>query len=89
MITAAIAVFHVLGLISSVHAVMGTRTSQGAVAWIVSLNTFPYVAVPAYWVLGRSRFRGYVTSRRTEDQAVQSLVHEAFEAVRPFVVDST
>ena len=25
--------FHVLGFISSIHAVMGTRTAQGAVAW--------------------------------------------------------
>ena len=88
MIAVTIAVFHVLGVISSVHAVMGTRTSQGAIAWIVSLNTFPYVAVPAYWVLGRSRFRGYVTSRRTEDQSIQSIVHTAFEAVTPFIVDS-
>jgi hypothetical protein len=27
------------------------------VAWAVSLNAFPYLAVPAYWILGRSRFR--------------------------------
>ena len=47
---------HILGAISSIHAIMSTRTAQGAVAWAVSLNTFPYVAVPAYWVLGRNKF---------------------------------
>ena len=57
-------VAHVLGLLSSVHAVMSTRTAQGAIAWSVSLNAFPYLAVPAYWVLGRNKFQGYVTQRR-------------------------
>ncbi len=50
IITVALIVFHVLGFLSSIHAVMSTRTSQGAIAWVVSLNTFPYVAVPG--VLG-------------------------------------
>ena len=60
-------VFHVLGFASSVDALMSTRTAQGAVAWIVSLNTVPYVAVPAYWVFGRTKFQGYVNARRDED----------------------
>jgi hypothetical protein len=42
-----IAVYHNLGAISSIHAIMDTRTFQGAIAWAVSLNTFPYLAVPA------------------------------------------
>ena len=49
-------VFHALGIISSINAVITARTSQGAIAWVVSLNTFPYATVPAYWILGRSRF---------------------------------
>jgi hypothetical protein len=35
---------------------MTTRTAQGAIAWAVSLNTFPYLAVPAHWVFGRRNF---------------------------------
>lgn len=57
---------HGAGALSSVQAVMETRTSQGAIAWVVSLNTFPYLAVPAYWVFGRSEFQGYITARRQE-----------------------
>ena len=57
MITVII-VAHVLGFISSIYAVMETRTAQGAVAWAVTLNAVPYVAVPAYWILGRKPFRG-------------------------------
>ena len=72
-----IIVFHVLGFLSSVHAVMSTRTSQGAIAWVVSLNTFPYIAVPSYWVLGRSRFQGYVTARQQGDLEIQDTVRTA------------
>jgi cardiolipin synthase len=53
-----IAFCHLLGAITSIHAILGVRTSQGAIAWAVSLNTFPYIAVPAYWVFGRSNFEG-------------------------------
>src|SRR6478609_6343329 len=59
-----IALCHVLGALTSIHAILHVRTSQGAIAWAVSLNTFPYVAVPAYWVFGRSDFEGYVVLRR-------------------------
>ncbi len=55
---------HLLGALTSINAILNVRTSQGAIAWVVSLNTFPYVAVPAYWVFGRSDFEGYVTLRR-------------------------
>ena len=58
------AVFQILGLISSVHAILNSRTSQGAIAWAVSLNTVAVVAVPAYWVFGRSKFHGYVNAWR-------------------------
>ena len=55
---------HLLGFLSSLHALPTVRTAQGTIAWIVSLNTLPYRAVPAFWVLGRSRFEGYVIERR-------------------------
>jgi cardiolipin synthase len=79
MISAIIILFHVLGLLSSIHAIMSTRTEQGAVAWAVSLNTIPYVAVPAYWVLGRSRFQGYVSSRQDEMEEIAGLEQAAIE----------
>ncbi|MGB8332197.1 MAG: cardiolipin synthase [Polyangiales bacterium] len=84
MIAAAILSFHVLGLISSIHAVMSTRTSQGAIAWAVSLITFPYLAVPAYWVLGRSKFQGYVVARRNTDDRNEQIERKARETVAPY-----
>jgi len=63
IITVALIVFHVLGFLSSIHAVMSTRTSQGAIAWVV--------------VFGRSTFRGYVTARQTGDLEIQDIVQTA------------
>ena len=78
MITVII-VAHVLGFISSIYAVMETRTAQGAVAWAVTLNAVPYVAVPAYWILGRSKFEGYVTSRQEGDHEIRHIARAAAE----------
>ena len=78
MITVII-VAHVLGFISSIYAVMETRTPQGAVAWAVTLNAVPYVAVPAYWILGRSKFEGYVTSRQEGDHEIRHIARAAAE----------
>ncbi len=55
---------HCLGFFTSIRAIMETRTSQGAIAWGISLNTFPYIAVPAYWVFGQSKFSDYEIVRR-------------------------
>jgi cardiolipin synthase len=86
VVAALVVLFHVMGFVSSVHAVMSTRTSQGAIAWAVSLNTFPYLAVPAYWVLGRSKFQGYVTARRNIDGRNEGVGRKAIERVAPYRV---
>jgi len=45
-------------------AIMKNRTSQGAVAWATALITFPYVALPLYFIFGRQKFEGYVKGRQ-------------------------
>ena len=69
MIAAIVAAFYIAGIVFAVEAAMKVRTAQGAVAWSVSLVSFPFVAVPAYLVLGRSKFEGMseaFESRRDE-----------------------
>ena len=56
---------------------MSTRTSQGAIAWAIGLNTVPYVAVPAYWVFGQSKFDGYDLLRRSEHLAKSEAAQNA------------
>src|SRR5260364_187019 len=63
-----IALAHTLGLIAAFHAIRTARTSQGAVAWAVSLITIPYLTLVPYLFLGSSRFAGYVDRRRFAQQ---------------------
>ncbi len=73
---------HLLGALTSVRAIMEVRTAQGAVAWAISLNTMPYVAVPAYWVFGRSNFKGYVTARRTHHAELKGFWDQFHRALK-------
>ena len=86
MIAGLVVLFHVLGLLGSVHAVMTARTAQGAIAWAVSLNTFPYVAVPAYWVFGRRKFEGYVESFQERDKEVRQFLREVQRRLEPYEI---
>lgn len=77
-----VVLMHVLGAITSIRAVMSTRTSQGAIAWAISLNTVPYVAVPAYWVFGQSKFDGYDLLRRSEHLAKSEAAQNAIRILK-------
>ena len=72
-VAAFLVVAHALGFATSIVALMSTRTPQGTIAWAISLNTFPYVAVPAYWIFGRNNFNGYVTARQAGDLELEGL----------------
>lgn len=60
LLAAVIVLIHVLGFLSIIKAIMESRTPQGATAWALGLLVLPYVFLPAYWVFGRSKFRGFV-----------------------------
>jgi cardiolipin synthase len=81
MIVALVVVFEVLGLFSAVHAIMSARTPQGSIAWAVSLITLPYVSVPAYWVFGRNKFRGYVLARQHELDLIDDVIRKANDQI--------
>ena len=79
--TAVLIIAHIVGALSSINALLRTRTPQGTVAWVISLNTLPLLAVPVYWVFGRNRFHGYVTKRRALDRADDNEVARLREEV--------
>ncbi len=72
----------VLGLLNAAHAVMNVRSSQSAIAWSLALIGLPWIAIPLYWTLGRTRFRGYPEAIRrayAQYQARGPLVTENLE----------
>jgi cardiolipin synthase len=65
---------HLMGVLSAIDAVMKNRTAQGAIAWVVSLMTFPYISVPLYWVFGRNKFQGYVKLRSSKNKEISKII---------------
>ena len=64
---------HVAGILAAMHAVMNTRTPQGAFAWALGLTLLPYVTLIPYLFLGRSKFSGYVTLHRAHRQRLSDV----------------
>ena len=48
-----------MGIFHAAHAVMNVRSSRSAIAWAGGLIILPWLAIPLYWIFGRSKFQGY------------------------------
>ena len=70
-----VALAHILGVVAACHAILNTRTSQGAIAWAVSLVAMPYLTLVPYLFLGRSKFAGYADARRVENELLRTRAH--------------
>ena len=68
-------VMHCVGVLAAVHAVLTVRTSQGAIAWAISLVTLPEFTLIPYLIFGRSTFAGYVDARRFNNARTVSYTH--------------
>ncbi len=79
--------FYVVGLLHVLHALMHVRTSQGTIAWVISLITVPFVAIPLYWMLGRTRFSRDVGGRRRADERLAQLAESMHQRLRALEVD--
>ncbi|MBE9207826.1 cardiolipin synthase [Nostoc sp. LEGE 06077] len=85
-LSAATVVVHALGIGHAAHAVMTVRSSRGAIAWSISLVTFPWLALPLYWILGRTKFNGYAEALRSVYAQHQKLVKQAYSEITKFQV---
>src|SRR5579859_172554 len=71
---------HLAGMVAAMHAVMNTRTPQGAFAWALGLVLLPYITLVPYLYLGRSRFHGYVDLHRLRREQMQSMADITLES---------
>ncbi|AMP09880.1 cardiolipin synthase [Collimonas arenae] len=60
LISTVVLLLHIAGVFAAAHALMHTRTPQGAVAWVFGLVLLPYFTLLPYLFLGSKRFSGYV-----------------------------
>lgn len=80
------AALYIGGWLSIIHAINYSRTPQGTVAWCIALISFPPVALPAYWLVGRTRFYGYREAIRDALQQHQGYAESARVAFEPYIV---
>jgi cardiolipin synthase A/B len=76
---------YLVGMVNAAHAVMNVRSSRGAIAWGISLITVPWLAVPLYWILGRSQFQGYAEALQAAYVEHAALVQEAYGELKEFL----
>lgn len=79
------AAVQLLGIITSIFALLSTRTSQGTIAWVVTLIAFPWLGVPAYLIFGRTRFNGYVSARAEDEKDFREKLGVAWQDITPFL----
>ena len=86
-IAAVVAVlFYVMAIVSALEAILKARTAQGAIAWAVSLLTFPLLSVPLYLVFGRNRFDGYLEKRDTMESESLRLIRQTSVSIAQHIV---
>ena len=78
---------HVLGIVCAAHAVLHVHTTQAAIAWAISLVTFPTLTLPLYWVFGSSKFAGYIRSRRAGNQSIDTIAKQALSRLVEYRAD--
>ncbi len=84
---AAVVSFYIFGLLHVLHALMHVRTSQGTIAWVVALLTMPFLAIPLYWMLGRTRFSRNIGGRRDADERLGKLAETMYRQLRQLEVE--
>ncbi len=67
LVASIVVLLHIIGIVAAVHAIMTVRTSQGAIAWALSLVTMPWFTLLPYAVFGSTYFSGYIYARRFRD----------------------
>lgn len=77
-------VLHTSGILAAVHAIIHSRTSQGAIAWAILLVIFPYISLPLYLIFGRGKFHGYVSARRAGDLQINHIARSLEGHLRPY-----
>ena len=81
-----VVLLYILAFTSAFEAILQARTSQGAIAWVMSLIAFPFVTVPIYLVFGRSRFAGYQEQRDFVEAESLRLIERTSNTVAQHIV---
>lgn len=77
-------VVHGFGVLNAAHAVMKVKFSRAAIVWSISLISLPWVAIPLYWILAKSKFQGYSATIQAACKTHRDLVELAYSEILDF-----
>jgi len=83
LLSIAIGLLYLLGLIAAADVIFRARSPQSAVAWSLSLLMLPPLALPFYLVFSGRKFPAYLQSRRVGDAKIHQLVERLGEELTP------
>jgi cardiolipin synthase A/B len=86
IIAAGLVLVYLAAIYSAGEAILQARTSQGAIAWTISLLTFPVVSLPLYLIFGRNRFEGYMEKRDQVEHESLRLIQRTRSNIQEYVV---
>lgn len=75
-----------LAVIAAVNAIQNAKTSQGAIAWALSLVFLPFISLPIYWFFGRSKFIGHINFRKQSFSEIKSSLDSFKASIHPYEV---
>ena len=85
----AAALLYILSIAFALEAIMKSRTSQGAIAWTISLFAIPFLALPCYLVFGRNKFDGYLEQRAAIGEESLSLINRTSGSIEQHIIPVT
>ena len=88
-IAIAAALFYIMGIVFALEAIIKARTSQGAIAWTISLFAIPFIALPCYLVFGRNKFKGYLEQRAEIEEESLSLVQKTSGLIAQHIIPTS
>ncbi|TGD74018.1 cardiolipin synthase [Mangrovimicrobium sediminis] len=86
LIALGLLLLYAASVVAALEAILKSRTSQGAIAWVLSLVTIPILALPLYLVFGRNRFDGYMEKRDQIESESLALLERASGSIRGHLV---
>jgi cardiolipin synthase len=89
VIAIAAAMFYITGIVFALEAIIKARTSQGAIAWTISLFAVPFIALPCYLVFGRNKFKGYLEQRAEIEEESLSLVQKTSALIAQHIIPTS
>ncbi len=87
LLTVILIITYIISFLVGFRVVMTARSSQAAVAWLIALITFPYIALVFYAVFGRSQFNDYAEAMRQSNQDLIQQLQTAKQDIATFNQD--